>query len=268
MPRHSERASRIRRLNGWIVRHLRRQRKKFSTVFFIHHFDVNEVKFTISPFVHHLYRRLKKLRSSRYLHERPHGGPRLADHAPSWQFDSDILSDRQYRTLYRMSKESFTALLRLIEPHEIFYNNSRWPQKSPKIQLQVALYHFGGGGTSRIRTSIQFAIAEGTVYLYTHRVTVALLSLQQEYINWPAPHSAEYKRTVERHHLLYGFPNCLGFVDGTTVPIYRKPIKDGERYYSRKSNYGLNTTVIVDCTTKILFVVAGGSFPTFENFEG
>jgi len=194
MPRHSERASRIRQLNGWIVRHLRRQRKKFSTFFFVHHFDVNEVTSTVSPFVHHLYRRLKILRSSRYLHERPRGRPRLADHAPAWQFDSDILSDRQYRTLYRMSKESFTALLRLIEPHEIFYNNSRCPQKPPKTQLQVALYHFGGGGTSRIRTSIQFAIAEGTVYLYTHRVTVALLSLQKEYINWPAPHSAEYKK--------------------------------------------------------------------------
>ena len=67
---------------------------------------------------------------------------------------------------------------------------------------------------------------------------------------------------------MYGFPNCLGFVDGTTVPIYRKPIKDGECYYSRKSNYGLNATVIVDCTTKILFVVAGGLLPTFKNFEG
>jgi len=131
-----------------------------------------------------------------------------------------------------MSKQSFVALLHLIEPYEIFYNNSHWPQKPPKIQLQIALYHFGGGGTSRIRTSIHYGIAEGTVYLYTHRVTMAILSLQQEYINWPVPHSVEYKRMVERHHLMYGFPNCLGFVDGTTVPIYHKPIKDGECYYS------------------------------------
>jgi hypothetical protein len=71
-------------------------------------------------------------------------------------------------------------------------------------------YHFGGGGTSRIRTSIQFAIAEGTVYLYTHRVTVALLSLQQEYINWPAPHSlAEYQKLWNDIISCMAFPIAL-----------------------------------------------------------
>ena len=81
MPRHSERASRIQQLKGWIVRHLHRQQKKSSTVLFVHHYDVTDVKFTMPPFVHHLYQRLKKLTSSRYLHERPHEKPRLADHA-------------------------------------------------------------------------------------------------------------------------------------------------------------------------------------------
>ena len=62
---------------------------------------------------------------------------------------------------------------------------------------------------------------------------------------------------VRRHQLEYGFPNCLGFVDGTLVPIYQKPIAQGERYYTRKSTYALNATVIIDSTTRILFVVAG-----------
>src|SRR5437667_6095851 len=88
--------------------------KKLSTILFVHHYDVTDVKFTMPPFIHHLYQRLKKLMSSRYLHERLHGKPRLADHAPAWQSDPDILSDRHFRSLYRMSKQSFVALLHLI----------------------------------------------------------------------------------------------------------------------------------------------------------
>ena len=106
-------------------------------------------------------------------------------------------------------------------------------------------------------TAIQFGIGEGTVHLYVSRVTKAILALQREYIRWPEPNSLEYAEIVGRHQLEYGFPNCLGFVDGTLVPVYRKPVTQGEHYYTHKSTHALNATVIVDSTTRILFVVAG-----------
>ena len=135
-----------------------------------------------------------------------------------------------------MTKESFDKLLSLIDDHPVFSNNSSCPQKPPKYQFQVTLYHYGGGATgSRMRTAIQFGIGEGTVHLYVRRVTEAILALQREYIRWPEPNSPEYAEIVGRHQLEYGFPNCLGFVDGTLVPVYRKPIAQGERYlYSQK----------------------------------
>ena len=56
-----------------------------------------------------------------------------------------------------------------------------------------------------MQTAIQFGIVEGTVHLYIHRTTIAILDLQQEYICWPEPHSEEFTEVVERHQLKYGF---------------------------------------------------------------
>src|SRR5579862_4227136 len=41
-------------------------------------------------------------------------------------------------------------------------------------------------------------------------------------------------------HQLYGFRNCLVFLDGTTIVLAEKPTKDGEFYYNRKSQYSFN----------------------------
>lgn len=153
---------------------------------------------------------------------------------------------------------SFHILLERISQHPVFLSAGRRPQRPPIFQLQVALFYLGGGHDSRVRTSIHFQIAEGTVENYVRRVTVAILSLQGEFLSqWPAPDSENYKAIVQRHQLQYGFPNVLGFVDGTIIPAYRKPIDQGESYYTRKSCYAIHTTLVVDSTTRILFVYAG-----------
>jgi hypothetical protein len=41
--------------------------------------------------------------------------------------------------------------------------------------------------------------------------------------------------------------------DGTIVVLYRKPGKDGDAYFTRKSNYGLNVQVCVHLTCSALF---------------
>jgi len=160
-----------------------------------------------------------------------------------------------------MNRTSFYALLDRIIHHPIFLSTSFREQREPKFQLQVALYYFGGGSSgSRIRTALLFRIAEGTVEWYVWRVTIAVLSLQEEYIRWPKPDSEEYRSIVRRHQVEYGFPNCLGFVDGTLITVYRKLIEQGERYHTRKGTYALHTTLVVDSMTRILFVCAGRKF--------
>ena len=203
----------------------------------------------------YIFRYLCALKSNRYAH-RPLHYRDLPP--PPWVVDDSHLTEREFKAVYRMTRVSFTTLLEQIVMHPVFYSNSNRNQRPPKYQLQVALYHFGGGSSgSRIRTSIIFRIGEGTVEGYVRRVTIAILSLQDQYIQWPELNSDMYQFITRRHQLEYGFPNCLGFVDGTLIPIFRKPVQQGERYHTRKGNYALHTTAVVDSTTRILFVTAG-----------
>ena len=201
--------------------------------------------------IHHLH----VLKANRYTHH-----PLHYHHPPppSWVIDDSLLTDHEFKAVYHMTRVSFSTLLEKIYMHPVFYSNSNHEQCPPKYQLQVALYHFGGGCSgSRLRTAVTFHIGEGTVEGYVRHVVVAILSLQEQYIQWPEPNSDLYQSVIHRHQVEYGFPNCLGFVDGTLIPLFQKPVQQGEWYHTRKGNYALNATAVIDSTMRILFITAG-----------
>lgn len=195
---------------------------------------------------------ISRLHSTRYLQKR-----RRIPKSLDWRSRNDeVLTDRMFQMHYRMSRDSFQALLRLIEHHPIFHNNSRCPQKPVELQLRVFLYHLGSNGTggSKVKVGQYHGIGEGTVYDYVSRVTTAINALQNDYIQWPKPGTTAYENTIEMHHDLHGFPNCIGFVDGTHFPLFCKPSRQHETYYTRKSQYALNGTFIVDAESRILWL--------------
>lgn len=55
----------------------------------------------------------------------------------------------------------------------------------------------------------------------------------------------------------YGIPHGVGFIDGTLIPLYRKPELDGVDYYSRKGCYGLNALVVCDDEKRIRYFNMG-----------
>lgn len=203
------------------------------------------------PAVQAIMQEYLEVSSNRYI-SRPH----REKSGSNWHlFAFTHFSQRQFRTSFRMSKTSFIALLGAIQHHEVFQNQSHCPQKPVALQLMITLYHFYG--QARARAAHQFDVGEGTIHLYVNRVIEAILSLQDQYIKWPMPGSNDYKQTTDMHQHQFGFPNCLGFVDGSNVSLFRKPSIDGSRYYNRKARYALNITVIVDGNTKILWLMAG-----------
>jgi hypothetical protein len=106
------------------------------------------------------------------------------------------------------------------------------------------------------------------VHNYVEKFLTAVLSLKEEYIVWPKPGTDEYHRVTQMHLIKYGFPQCLGSVDGTMVPFWRKP--DGESggfYFTRKCVYAFNLTIIVDSDTRILFAVTGSESPYKVNAD-
>jgi hypothetical protein len=170
----------------------------------------------------------------------------------------------RFRQAFRMDQTSFNAIVRLIEGHPVFHNNSLNPQQDVSVQLYVALRRFGhyGSSCSIGETAKLIGISEGSVLKYTERVTKALLSLESEFIRWPDASKRQQisRRLNRKFQTLYpgcDFPGCIGFVDGTHIPFAVRPAVDGEVFWTRKHTYAMNTQLVCDETLRILFYQTG-----------
>jgi hypothetical protein len=83
-----------------------------------------------------------------------------------------------------------------------------------------------------------FNILAGTIINSCDRCTTAILSmLESEVISWP---DVDERREISsRIKSKYGFPNCIGFLDGTLFPLAH-----GEVYHTRKGFYGFHCLMI------------------------
>ncbi|KAI9231121.1 MAG: hypothetical protein BYD32DRAFT_230174 [Podila humilis] len=147
-----------------------------------------------------------------------------------------VLTDAEFRSTFRTTRQGFAALVSHIEGHPVFSNNSTCPQLHPAWQIGIALARFGGGGngSSAMSKQVLTGLAVGTIDLYTKRVVKALMSVKHEWISWPKERRRE---EIGREMRTEGFPGCVGFIDGTGVPLSQKPAIDGEAYFDRKHRY-------------------------------
>jgi hypothetical protein len=143
------------------------------------------------------------------------------------------LSDTEFRNMFRTTRQGFSALCNTIHEHPIFSNNARVKQAHPAYQLATVMARFGcnGNGASVSKIQSHFALGAGTVSKYTERVIKALLDIEEKWIKWPSP---ERRREIGRVLGTEGFPKCVGFIDGTTIPLSQKPGLDGVVYFDRK----------------------------------
>ncbi|KIK34678.1 hypothetical protein CY34DRAFT_97519, partial [Suillus luteus UH-Slu-Lm8-n1] len=161
------------------------------------------------------------IRHFRYLRERPPmlkaGSLQLA-----WEYAQNTAHHSCFINMLRVLPKVFYVILGLIEDHPVFQNHSNHPQAPVQIQLAVTLYRMGryGNGAS-IQDIARFAgISEGA---------------EKEY----------EKQWIDSHVGFRGlWRNGWVMYDGTIVVLFAKPWIDGDAYYTRKSNYGLNLQVI------------------------
>ena len=143
------------------------------------------------------------------------------------------LPPTNFKQLFRTEYSSYLHLVNLIKNHSVFQNSSQNQQRDPAMQLAVALARFGsnGNGTAIAHLQTIFHIGHGTILSYTNRVIEALLSLKDELLSWP-----DKQQRLESSQVMQqeGFPGCVGFVDGTTIPLSQKPALHGEVYFDCK----------------------------------
>ena len=145
---------------------------------------------------------------------------------------ADIPRDN-FKHIFRRTYSAFKTLSENIHSHSIFHNSSRFKQRDPSIQLAVALAQFGsnGNGTAIKRIQSIFGIGHGTICSYTKQIIKVLTDLESQFIQWQTK-----EQRIESSQVMHqeGFPGCIGFIDGTTIPVNQKPAMDGNHYYDRK----------------------------------
>ena len=141
-----------------------------------------------------------------------------------------LLPQLSFQQLFRTTLPSFMKLVEMIEAHTVFQNNSANPQRDPAIQLAIALCCFGsnGNGAAIHRLKNFFTVGYGTINLYTKRVITALLHFRKTLLVWP---NSEEQLEISQVMHQEGFPGCIGFIDGTKIPLSQKPERDGNHYF-------------------------------------
>jgi hypothetical protein len=151
------------------------------------------------------------------------------------------MEDSDFLLHLRLHKESFWKLLHIIESSDVFQRKRNVngtfykPQCPVKYQLLILLYVLGASGSDSNYRKVGscFYVSSGAVQLYVDRCTAAIISsVEHEVIYWPD--DVEQKYICNRIQDKYGFPNCVGFVNETILPLEFKPSLYGEEYYCRK----------------------------------
>src|SRR3954469_120106 len=170
----------------------------------------------------------------------------------------DLISDVDFQQQCRMTKESFQKIVELIKDHPIFHNNSFIEQTPVKLQLACALKHLGKNGNGASMGSLKrlYGIGYGTVSRFTDRVIKVLNDLAKDIIHWP---SQEERAQIRDDLAPLGFPGCIGFIDGTTLPLSQRPGRCGEAYFDRKHRYSINAQVV--CNHQQRFMALHVGFP-------
>jgi hypothetical protein len=146
------------------------------------------------------------------------------------------LPELSFWQLFRTNLTSFMSLLEMIHTSQVFQNKSQNPQRDPAVQLAVGLCLLDSNvnGSSIQRLQNLFSVGHGTIDLYTKKIIKAILPLYNQLLTWRTK-----EEWIENSQVMQeeGFPGCVSFVDGTTIPLSQKPLNNGNHYFDCKKRY-------------------------------
>ena len=110
-------------------------------------------------------------------------------------------------------------------------------------RIAICLWHLATGEDFR-SLSWRFGIGKSTARLITHEVCDAIVHvLLLQFIQWPT--DQRLHEVVQRFREMWNFPQCVGTIDGTHIPILT-PSESSADYYNRKGFYSVIMQAMVD----------------------
>ena len=205
--------------------------------------------------------KLSKALQSRYIFRPTSNRMRT----PMWKHylhNLEMVNEGEFLCLFRLQRATFYSLLHIVNEHE---RDATDYQPLQEVHLLVLLKYLGtcGNDSSAVKLALLFGIGYGTVLNYIRLAMKAILRLKAETVFWPG----EEERIHISTRILsdYGFPNCVGIVDGTLFPLEFKPRLNGEDYFTRKGGYAVHSLIICDDQVRIRGITLGWAGSVHDN---
>ena len=162
----------------------------------------------------------------------------------------DALSEAEFCFHFRMGRSEFWQVVDLLKNHQAFQrknSDSRGaPPKPAAHQLLVLLKCHGceGNQASSVALGHFFGVGKGVTDACRNNALSALLSLKENSHIWPD--AEEHKVISNCTRDAHKFPHCVGFIDGTLLPLSSRLLVHGETHLSRKQFDAVAMLIVCD----------------------
>ena len=150
-------------------------------------------------------------------------------------------TEQEFQTRFRFSKKNTISLLQLIEA-DLSFSSKRNNFVPPILQLATALRFYATGNFQKTDGDLIGIDQSSTCRI----VSQSIAKRKQVFINFPTGLSlSEVKR---QFHEIARFPNVIGCIDGTHIPISSPGGEQAELYGNRKGYFSINVQAVCDAT--------------------
>ena len=156
---------------------------------------------------------------------------------------------------FRMLPSTFDDLLRLVGPSLIKQRNRFREPLSPALKLAVTLRYLAAG-ESQASLSFNFRIGRSTVCDIIDDVPEKIWNILSPIAVLVPSNEAAWKKLASDFWSLWGFPLCLGAIDGKHCVIVC-PKNSGSAFYNYKGSFSVVLMAVADASYMFTYVDIG-----------
>ena len=168
------------------------------------------------------------------------------------RFDVFQYSNEDFLNKYRLDKTGFLRLCDIIRS-----DCQRPTQRSFSLSVEeiaaLSLRYFASGSFHSV-IGETMGVSQPATHAAIDDFSAAVDKHFGEMVKFPTD-PASIRRTKQEFYALANFPNVIGCVDGTHIPI-EKPNMNEQRFVNRKHYHSINVQCICDASGKLTNVVA------------
>ena len=163
-------------------------------------------------------------------------------------------TDRQWYENFRVTKRTFLFVVDLVE--DDVKRKSTVMREPVSVEKPVAIVYYFLATTAEYRTIANlFGVSRSFVCKCVKDVCAAVVNrLQSTFVFFPKEH--ELENIINTYKRKWGFPACVGALDGTHIPIIA-PAQNHADYVSRKGYHSVVMQAVVDCNYLFRDIVDG-----------